>query len=72
MTRGWEGLIAGNPLNALPVPAKQDVMTRGWYVQGANTRHSGVDAPHKPSIQYAMDWQGNNECQRILDHPLRE
>src|SRR5512137_2039650 len=54
MTRGWEILIAGNPLNALPVSTKQDVLTRGWYVQGTNTRHSGVDAPRKRGIQYAM------------------
>jgi zinc D-Ala-D-Ala dipeptidase len=27
-------------------------------------------APRMRSIQYAVNWQGNNECQRILDHPL--
>src|SRR6478735_5599233 len=26
-------LKAGNPLNALPVPAKQDATARGWYVR---------------------------------------
>jgi len=26
--------MAGNPLNALPVPAKQDAMMRGWYAAG--------------------------------------
>jgi hypothetical protein len=42
MTRGWERLIARNPLNALPAPAKQDVILRGWYVQGTNTLIPGA------------------------------
>ena len=37
-----ERLIAGNPLNALPVPAKQDAMMRGWYVPGRRAKRSRV------------------------------
>src|SRR6476661_327949 len=33
IVRSWERLIAGNPLNALPVPAMQDAAARGWYVR---------------------------------------
>jgi hypothetical protein len=34
--------MAGNPLNALPVPAMQDAMMRGWYVRAPGSEYSTV------------------------------
>jgi len=39
--------MVANPLNALPVPAKQDAMLRGWYVRGV-IEPSFRDGPKGP------------------------
>jgi hypothetical protein len=39
-------LKAGNPLNALPLPAKQDATARGWYAAVIG-RREGED-PYRP------------------------
>ena len=44
--------MVANPLNALPVPAKQDAIARGWYV-----RISAV-VPAEAGTQYAVTKRG--------------
>jgi hypothetical protein len=39
-------LKAGNPLNALPLPAKQDATARGWYAAVIGRREGGD--PYRP------------------------